>query len=116
MNNRIINFTAYWLRRALAVTALVGLTVLSVSAADQKTALDPRADEFLKRMGDYLGHAKFFSVSAEVWQDIQFSSGQRIQAGRTLDLQVRRPDRLRAEIHSTRRNREMVYDGNAITL
>jgi len=47
---------------------------LSVSAADPKAALDPRADELLKRMGDYLGHAQFFSVSAEVWQDIQLSS------------------------------------------
>jgi hypothetical protein len=67
-------------------------------------------------MGDYLGQAQFFSVSAEVWQDIQLSSGQRVQAGRTIELQVRRPDRLRAEVHSTRRNRELVYDGKAITL
>jgi hypothetical protein len=89
MNSRIINLTTYWLRPALAVAALVGLTVLSVSAADQKTALDPRADELLKRMGDCLGHAKFFSVSVEVWQDIQLSSGQRIQAGRTIDLPTR---------------------------
>ncbi len=67
-------------------------------------------------MGDYLGQAQFFSVRAEVWQDFQLSSGQRIQSGRTIDLQVRRPNRLRAEIQSTRRNRELVYDGAAFTL
>ena len=67
-------------------------------------------------MGDYLGQAKFFSVTAEVWQDTQLSSGQRVQAGRTIDLQVRRPNCLRAEVHSTRRNRELVYDGHGITL
>src|SRR6185369_6219479 len=105
MKNRIINLTAHWLRAAFAAAALVGLMALSVSAADQKAALDPRADELLKRMGDYLGHAQFFSVSAEVWQDFQLSSGQRIQAGRTIELRVRRPNRLRAEVHSTRRNR-----------
>jgi len=116
MKNRIINLTAHWLRAAFAAAALVGLMALSVSAADQKAALDPRADELLKRMGDYLGHAQFFSVSAEVWQDFQLSSGQRIQAGRTIELRVRRPNRLRAEVHSTRRNRELVYDGSAITL
>src|SRR5258708_11710498 len=116
MNNRIIHLTAYWLRPALAVAALVGLMALSVCAADKKPVVDPRADELLKRMGDYLGHAKFFSVSAEVWQDIRLSSGQRIQAGRTVDLQVRRPNHLRAEVHSPRRNRELVYDGNAVTL
>jgi hypothetical protein len=96
--------------------ALSSLTALSVLAADDKPAVEPRADELLKRMGDYLGQAQFFSVSAEVWQDIQLSSGQRIQAGRTIELQVRRPNRLRAEVHSTRRNRELFYDGNAITL
>ena len=116
MNNRTINLATQWLRPAFAAAALVGLMPLSVSAADQKTALDPRADELLKRMGDYLAQAPFFSVSAEVWQDIRLSSGQRLQAGRTIDLQVRRPNRLRAEVHSTRRNRELVYDGSAITL
>ena len=116
MNNRRINLTTLWLRPAFAVTALAGLMALCVSAADQKTALDPRADELLKRVGDYLAQAPFFSVSAEVWQDIQLSSGQRIQAGRTIELQVRRPNRLRAEVHSTWRNRELIYDGSAITL
>jgi len=115
-DNRMINLTTHWLRPAFAAAPLVGLMVLAAPAADQKTALDPRAEELLKRMGDYLGHAKFFSVSAEVWQDIQLSSGQRVQAGRTIDLHVRRPNCFRAEVHSTRRNRELVYDGSAITL
>jgi hypothetical protein len=101
---------------ALATCALTGLMALSVSAADDKPAIDPRADELLKRMSDYLGQAQFFSVNAEVWQDVQLSSGQRLQAGRTVALQVRRPNRLRAEVQSTRHSRELVYDGSAITL
>ena len=110
------DLTIHRLRPAFATAALAGLMALSVSAADKNTAIDPHADELIKRMGDYLGHAKFFSVNAEIWQDCQLSSGQRIQAGRTLELHVRRPNRLRAEVHSTRRNRELVYDGSAITL
>jgi len=70
----------------------------------------------LKRMGDYLGQAQFFSVNAEVWQDMQLGSGQRIQVGRTIELQVRRPDRFHAEVHSTRHNRAIYYDGRTITL
>ena len=101
---------------ALVVGALSGLATLSVASAEEKPGVDARADEILKRMGDYLGEAKFFSVNAEVWQDVDLSSGQRVQAGRTIDLQVRRPNRLRAEVHSTRRNRELVYDGKDITL
>ena len=113
---RGLNPTTRWLRPAFAAGALAGLMAMAVSAADVKPNIDPRADEMLRRMGSYLSQAQFFSVSAEVWQDIQLSSGQRVQAGRTVDLQVRRPNRLRAEVHSPRRSRELVYDGSAITL
>jgi len=99
----------------LAIVGLLALMMLPSFAAEEKS-IDPRADEWIKRMGDYLSQAKFFSVSAEIWQDIQLSSGQQIQAGRTLDLQVRRPNRLHAEVHSPRRNRELLYDGSSITL
>jgi hypothetical protein len=101
---------------AMAACVLAGFISQSLAAADNKPAVEPRADEWLKRMGDYLAQAKFFSVSAEVWQDIQTSSGQRIQAGRNVELRVRRPDRLHAEVHSPRRNRELLYDGKSITL
>ncbi|MGO8677788.1 MAG: DUF2092 domain-containing protein [Limisphaerales bacterium] len=101
---------------AAATCALTGLLALSATAAGDKPAVDARADEWVKRMGEYLGQAPFFSASAEVWQDVQLASGQRVQAGRTIELRVRRPNRLRAEVRSTRRNRELVYDGNAITL
>jgi len=99
----------------VALGAMLPLITLPTFAAEDKS-IDPRADELIKRMGEYLGQAKFFSVNAEIWQDIQLASGQQIQAGRTLDLQVRRPNRLRAEVHSPRRNRELVYDGSSITL
>jgi hypothetical protein len=52
----------------------------------------------------------------EVWQDIRLGSGQQVQAGRTVDLQVRRPNRFHSEVHSTRRNRGLYYDGKSITL
>jgi len=100
----------------LAAGALSGLLAQLAFAADPKPDVDPRADEMLKRMGECLGQAKFFSVNAEIWQDIQLSSGQHIQAGRNLELHVRRPNRLHIEVHSPHRNRELLYDGKAITL
>jgi hypothetical protein len=102
---------------APAVIAFCGLITLpALAATEGSPGVDPRADELMKRMGEYLGQAKFFSVNAEIWQDIRLSNGQQIQAGRTLKLQVRRPNRLRAEVQSPRRNRELVYDGSTITL
>ncbi len=47
---------------------------------------------------------------------MQLASGQQVQAGRNIAVQMRRPDRLRAEIRSTRRNRELIYDGKSVTL
>jgi hypothetical protein len=87
-----------------------------VSAAEDKPAIDPHADELLKRMGDYLAQAKFFSVEVEVWQDVEISSGQRVQAGRAIKVQVHRPNQLHMEVHSTRHNRELFFDGRALTL
>jgi hypothetical protein len=122
VHSRIRSLTTAW-RWSVLTTALLGLMAVAVPAADVtpvaadgKPAIDPRADEVLRRMGDYLGQAQFFSVSAEIWQDVQLASGQRAQAGRTVDLQVRRPNRLHAEVRSTRRNRGLYYDGKSITL
>ncbi len=119
---RIRSLAATW-RRVFVVAILLGLVGVSVRAADvkpaapePKPAIDPHADAMLKRMGDYLAQAAFFSVNAEIWQDVQLASGQSAQTGRNVELQVRRPNRFHAEVHSTRRNRGLFYDGKSITL
>jgi len=114
--NRMIESTTHWLRPVFVTGALMGLMTISAPAVDVKPVVDPQADELLRRMSDYLAQAQFFSVSAEVWQDIQLGSGQQVQAGRTIDLQLRRPDQFHAEVHSTRHNRGLYYDGKSITL
>ena len=113
---RIIDLTGTLPRPALVAVVLAGVVALSALAEDAKPAISPRADELMKRMSDYLAQAQFFSVTAEVWQDVDLASGQRVQAGRVIDLQVRRPNRFHAEVHSTRRNRALFYDGKSITL
>lgn len=100
----------------LTAVAPMGLTAIAAAPAEGTPAIDPQADELLRRMGHFLTQAPFFSVSAEVWQDVHLDSGQQVQAGRTIDLQVRRPDRLHTEVHSTRRNRSLNYDGKSMTL
>ena len=118
----LINLAIRWMRLVFVASAMAGLMAMSAAAANAvkpataKPAIDPQADVLMRRMGDYLAQAQFFSVSAEVWQDVQLASGQRFQAGRTVDLQVRRPNRFHAEVHSTRRNRGLYYDGTSITL
>lgn len=101
---------------AVCLFAALALVTPSALAANSDRTVDQRADEWLHRMGDYLHHAKFFSFNAEIWQDVQLSSGQQVQAARTLAFNVRRPDRLRVEVRSTRRNRQLIYDGHDLTL
>jgi len=111
---------------AFAICSLAGLVPAVAPAADEKPiaapkagvtqAIDPKADELMRRMCDCLAQAPYFSVSAEIWQDVQLGSGQQVQAGRTVEMQVRRPNRFHAEVHSTRRNRGLYYDGNSITI
>jgi hypothetical protein len=99
----------------IVAAALFSFPALGAEAPPAN-AVEPRADAILQRMSDFLSKAKFFSVKAEIWQDVDLSSGQRVQAGRNIDLQLRRPNRLRADVQSTRRNHQLLYDGNSITL
>jgi len=78
----------------------MGGPAAAASDVGAKPAIEAGANELLKRMGDFLGQAQSFSVNAEIWQDVTLSSGQRVQAGRTVVLQVRRPDRFHAEVRS----------------
>jgi len=79
-------------------------------------SVDPQADALLRRMSAFLGHQPFFSVEAEIWQDLNLWSGQRVQAGRNVVIQLRRPNRFRAEMRSTRRSRGLLYDGKSLTI
>ena len=118
----LINLAIRWMRLVFVASAMAGLMAMSAAAANAvkpataKPAIEPQVDVLMRRMGDYLSKAQFFSVSAEVWQDAQLASGQRFQAGRTVNLQVRRPNRFHVEVHSTRRDRGLYYDGASITM
>lgn len=81
-----------------------------------ESRVEPQADVLLRRMGAFLGQQPFFSVNAEIWQDSNLWSGQRVQSGRNVMIQIRRPNRFRAEMRSTRRSRGLIYDGKSLTL
>ncbi|EEF57070.1 DUF2092 domain-containing protein [Pedosphaera parvula] len=109
-------------RRYFHVAVVVGIVLMVFTtwawAKDKKDkpAIDPKADELLKRTSDYLAEAKYFSFSAEMWQDDNLMNGQRVQAGRNLDVQIRRPNRWHSELRSTRHSRGIFYNGKTLTL
>jgi len=119
---QMIHGMTFGWRHSVAASILVWLVAASAMPADvkpapdAKPAIDPQADAWLKRMGDFLAQQSSFAVNAEIWQDIRLGSGQRIQCDRVITLQVRRPDCMHAEVHSTHRNRVLNYDGKVISL
>jgi hypothetical protein len=78
--------------------------------------IEPKALEILKQMCDYLKGLQQFSCQTEITEDLLLTTGQRIQLGKTVEVSVRRPDRMRAETQGDADNRQMIYDGKTITL
>jgi hypothetical protein len=76
----------------------------------------PRADELLREMGDYLKTAKEFSFHTENTFDDVLPSGQKLQYAASINVAMRRPNRLHAEYHGDLGDRRFWYDGHSITL
>ena len=67
-------------------------------------------------MGAYLQTLKRFAVSTEVTGERVLADGQKLQHTATANLDVVRPNKLRAVMRSSRSDRELVYDGKSVTL
>jgi len=120
--------------RRLAVAAGVGvamLGVISVGEADQaqrKQAapskqpnakapkLDPRADALLKKMSDFMGKQKQFSVHTEGGLEVVLENGQKLEFPFESDLKVQRPNKLRADRRGAKADLQLLYDGQQIVL
>lgn len=106
-----------WSRTILLAS---GLAAVAAYAADpppvgETPKVDPKALDALKTMGTHLRDMQSFTVHADTTIDDVAEDGQKLQFGGTVEYQVRRPDRMRAEINSDRRQRTYYYDGKTLT-
>jgi len=79
-------------------------------------AVDPASIQALKDMGAFLQTLKRFQVSTELTGERVLADGQKLQHAATADMDVERPNKVRAIMHSARSQRELVYDGKMVTL
>jgi hypothetical protein len=79
-------------------------------------AVDAEAITALTKMGAFLRSLPAFTVRADTTIDEVLDTGQKIQFDSTVDLRVRQPDRLRADVVSARMQRQFFYDGKTLTL
>ncbi len=104
------------LAMSLAAPSAYAQTAPTGAAQPAANAVDPGSIQALKDMGAYLLTLKRFRVSTELTGEYVLADGQKLQHTATADLDVVRPNRIRALMKSARSEREIVYDGKTVTL
>ena len=86
------------------------------NAQEKKHLIDPKADSLLRQMSEYMDGFQQFTFHIESSIDTLQQCNQKIQLSRTVDMFVKRPNRLRANIDGDMVDQELYYDGKSITL
>jgi hypothetical protein len=93
------------------------LAAAAPAAAQQaKEARDPKALAALDAMGAFLRNQKNLHVTGEMTTDDVIGQNQKVQYSGTVELMVRRPDGMRANINSDRKTEQVFYDGKKFTV
>jgi len=103
---------------ALSLTApgLYAQTPAAGTTQSTANAVDPASIQALKDMGAHLLTLTRFQVSTGLTGERVLADGQKLQHTARAELDVARPNRLRAHISSPRSKREILYDGKTVTL
>jgi hypothetical protein len=101
--------------RAAQPPAAAQPTVLPPPAAGTGV-IDPQAISALEQMGAYLRTLRAFEVTARSSTESVMDDGMKLQFDGRAELKVRRPDRLRVDIFTDRKQRQIYYDGKAVTV
>ena len=78
--------------------------------------MDPAATKILKRMTDYLGSLKQFSVRTQNTFEDVLDSGHRVDFDVSATVIVSRPNKIRAERKGELVDQVFYYDGKTVTL
>src|SRR5215813_1246472 len=109
---RVLNLLAI----LLAAPSTYAQTPPAGTAPEAASAVDQASIQALKDMGAFLQTLKRFWVSTELTGERVLADGQKLQHTATANMDVERPNKLRALMHSARSKRELIYDGKTVTL
>jgi hypothetical protein len=101
---------------AFAQTPAPPAAAPAANPAPVTNPVDPASIQALKDMGAYLVSLKRFEVSTELTGELVLADGQKLSHNATADMDVDRPNRMHVLIKSARSQRELFYDGKAVTL
>jgi hypothetical protein len=105
---------------SLAAARQQGTTQGAAPPASGKPAaaskVDPKADEVLRRMSDFLSGQQTFSFAAEHATEVVLQSGQKLEFLADSNVTVQRPNHLRSDRRGEKANVSLYYDGKSVTL
>ncbi|HEY5926494.1 MAG TPA: DUF2092 domain-containing protein [Kofleriaceae bacterium] len=79
-------------------------------------AIDPNALAALDKMGAYLRDQQSFTVRTKTETDYVLDDGQKVRMASSGELRAKRPDHLRVDVVSDRKERRFYYDGKTFTM
>ena len=100
----------------LAVGVFALSATVSTEVRAQAPAVDPAATKILKRMTDYVGSLKQFSVHTQNTLEDLLDSGHRVDFDVSANVIISRPNKLRAERKGDLISQIFYYDGKTLTL
>jgi hypothetical protein len=106
-----------WVRRSIGWSALVGSAMLAIGfTMPLANAQSNDAERILKAMADYIESQKTLSITFDSDVEVITSELQKIQFTSSGQVQLSRPDKLRATRTGGYRHVEVVFDGKTVTL
>ena len=104
--------------------ATVGLAVASVlwgvafadSPQPEAPKIEPKAEQYLKSMSNYLAGLHTYSFQVEEFFDETQDGGQKLQLGNQRHMSVSRPDKVFGETEGDTVNSQFYYDGKTVTV
>ena len=82
----------------------------------QAPKVEPRADQILKQMSDYLKNLKQFTVTAQTSYESILDDGEKITYLNQAEIVIKRPNRLYIHRTGMIRDQEYFYDGKTFTV
>jgi hypothetical protein len=101
---------------AATTSSLAQTAPPAAASAPAANPVDPASVQALKDMGAYLATLKHFRVETRHSGERVLQDGQKLVHLSTASMDVSRPDRIHVTMRSARSERQLYFDGKAVTL
>ncbi len=95
---------------------LLAVPGVRAQTAAPANPVDPAAVQALKDMGAHLQSLQRFRVTTALTGERVLADGQKLQHSAMAQMDVQRPNKLRARMASARSERQLIFDGKTVTL